>query len=284
MKVLQLTQVAVDLAAQNSPFSAGATVVAVNNSAEEVTVQGSVDQAFTVPVTLVAEAPAATTVVAAAPVVPAAEATGPTPTVVPTGTTAPVVPAAIVTPTETATTLTTTAVVPTEPTAALLATVVVTAEPTTVVVTTERGTVTLTTLRTRRAVVTTVIATVLTTEVIAPEVVAAQFVGERGQCKGGEQASGVADHKRRGQRVVGQQLIPDVGDRPLPHLRGSVVSGLSVAGTGRTGSINGNVRGRTPVSGLMPMTVVGDGNVLLPHPPLETVAVQRVGGAIFSVV
>lgn len=52
MRVLQLTEVATDLAEQLIPFLSDYTVVAVNQSAEAVLIQGSVDEAFTVPVTL----------------------------------------------------------------------------------------------------------------------------------------------------------------------------------------------------------------------------------------
>jgi len=53
MRSLQVTGTAIDLATQNSPFDAGSTVVAINFSAEsDVVVQGSVDEAFTVPVDL----------------------------------------------------------------------------------------------------------------------------------------------------------------------------------------------------------------------------------------
>ena len=52
MRVLEINNTAIDLAAQDAPFQTGNTVVAMNGSAEQRVVQGSVDAAFTAPVTL----------------------------------------------------------------------------------------------------------------------------------------------------------------------------------------------------------------------------------------
>ena len=60
MRALAVTETAIDLEAQTVPFLSNNTVVAVNYSAEEVTVQGAVDEAFTVPVTLATLAAAGT--------------------------------------------------------------------------------------------------------------------------------------------------------------------------------------------------------------------------------
>lgn len=52
MRVLEVNNTAIDLNAQAAPFLPNYTVVAVNTSAETRTLQGSVDAAFTSPVTL----------------------------------------------------------------------------------------------------------------------------------------------------------------------------------------------------------------------------------------
>jgi len=52
MRSLEVGNTAVDLAAQDAPFLSNYTVVAVNTSAEQRVLQGSVDAAFTSPVTL----------------------------------------------------------------------------------------------------------------------------------------------------------------------------------------------------------------------------------------
>lgn len=52
MRSLEVNNTAIDLQAQNIPFNPGSTVVAINTSAESRTIQGSVDAAFTSPVTL----------------------------------------------------------------------------------------------------------------------------------------------------------------------------------------------------------------------------------------
>jgi hypothetical protein len=52
MRVLEVNNTAIDLNAQVSPFQPNNTLVAINTSAETRTVQGSVDAAFTSPVTL----------------------------------------------------------------------------------------------------------------------------------------------------------------------------------------------------------------------------------------
>jgi hypothetical protein len=60
MRSLVITETAVDLAAQAAPFLPNYTAVAANFSAEEVTLEGSVDEAFTIPVTLATLAVAGT--------------------------------------------------------------------------------------------------------------------------------------------------------------------------------------------------------------------------------
>lgn len=52
MRVLEINNTAIDLQAQVSPFNPGATMVALNGSAESRVIQGSVDAAFTSPVTV----------------------------------------------------------------------------------------------------------------------------------------------------------------------------------------------------------------------------------------
>jgi hypothetical protein len=52
MKVLEVNNTAINLADKNVPFLSNYTVVAINTSAESRTLQGSVDAAFTSPVTL----------------------------------------------------------------------------------------------------------------------------------------------------------------------------------------------------------------------------------------
>lgn len=52
MRVLEINNTAIDLNAQVAPFMPNNTVVALNTSAETRVVQGSVDEAFTSPVTL----------------------------------------------------------------------------------------------------------------------------------------------------------------------------------------------------------------------------------------
>ena len=52
MKVLEVNNTAIDLNAQTAPFLPNYTVVAINTSAEQRVLQGSVDEAFTSPVTL----------------------------------------------------------------------------------------------------------------------------------------------------------------------------------------------------------------------------------------
>lgn len=61
MKSLEIGNTAVDLQAQENPFNPGATVVAVNSSAESRVLQGSVDEAFTSPVTIATLAAAGVT-------------------------------------------------------------------------------------------------------------------------------------------------------------------------------------------------------------------------------
>lgn len=53
MRVLEINNTAIDLNNQIAPFIPNNTVVALNGSAEQRVVQGSVDAAFTSPVTLV---------------------------------------------------------------------------------------------------------------------------------------------------------------------------------------------------------------------------------------
>jgi hypothetical protein len=60
MKVLEINNTAIDLQAQDIVFNPGATVVAINGSAEQRVVQGSVDAAFTSPVTVATLAAAGT--------------------------------------------------------------------------------------------------------------------------------------------------------------------------------------------------------------------------------
>lgn len=52
MRTLILSNTAVDLQAQASPFNPGATMVALNLSAGSLVIQGSDDAAFTTPVTV----------------------------------------------------------------------------------------------------------------------------------------------------------------------------------------------------------------------------------------
>lgn len=52
MRSLEVNNTAIDLQAQNVPFNPGSTVVAINTAAETRVIQGSVDEAFTAPVTL----------------------------------------------------------------------------------------------------------------------------------------------------------------------------------------------------------------------------------------
>lgn len=52
MRVLEVNNTAIDLNAQTAPFLSNNTVVAINTSAETRVIQGSVDAAFTSPVTL----------------------------------------------------------------------------------------------------------------------------------------------------------------------------------------------------------------------------------------
>lgn len=54
MRYLKLTNTAVDLQAQNVPFNPGSTFIALNLTAGTLTVQESVDAAFTSPVTVAA--------------------------------------------------------------------------------------------------------------------------------------------------------------------------------------------------------------------------------------
>ena len=52
MRALEVNNTAIDLAAQDAPFLSNYTVVAINSSAEQRVLQGSIDEAFTSPVTL----------------------------------------------------------------------------------------------------------------------------------------------------------------------------------------------------------------------------------------
>jgi ABC-type amino acid transport substrate-binding protein len=52
MKVLEVNNTVIDLSLQDAPFLSNYSVVAVNTSAEQRVLQGSVDAAFTSPVTL----------------------------------------------------------------------------------------------------------------------------------------------------------------------------------------------------------------------------------------
>jgi hypothetical protein len=52
MRVLEVNNTAIDLNAQVSPFQPNNSLVAINTSAESRVIQGSVDAAFTSPVTL----------------------------------------------------------------------------------------------------------------------------------------------------------------------------------------------------------------------------------------
>ena len=52
MRVLEVNNTAIDTSLQDAPFLSNNTVVAINTSAETRTLQGSVDAAFTSPVTL----------------------------------------------------------------------------------------------------------------------------------------------------------------------------------------------------------------------------------------
>lgn len=52
MRVLEINNTAIDLTVQDVPFLPNNTVIAVNTSAEQRVIQGSVDQAFTSPVTI----------------------------------------------------------------------------------------------------------------------------------------------------------------------------------------------------------------------------------------
>lgn len=52
MKVLEVNNTAIDLNAQVAPFLPNYTVVAINTSSEQRVIQGSVDSAFTSPVTI----------------------------------------------------------------------------------------------------------------------------------------------------------------------------------------------------------------------------------------
>ena len=60
MRVLEVNNTAIDLAAQNVPFLPNNTLVAINLAAEQRVIQGSVDAAFTSPVTLATLAAAGT--------------------------------------------------------------------------------------------------------------------------------------------------------------------------------------------------------------------------------
>lgn len=60
MRVLEINNTAIDLNEQSAPFLPNNTVVALNGSAEQRVVQGSVDEAFTAPVTLATLAAAGT--------------------------------------------------------------------------------------------------------------------------------------------------------------------------------------------------------------------------------
>lgn len=52
MRVLEINNTAINLAEQEAPFLSNYDVVIMNTSAEQRVVQGSVDAAFTAPVTL----------------------------------------------------------------------------------------------------------------------------------------------------------------------------------------------------------------------------------------
>jgi hypothetical protein len=52
MRALEVNNTAIDLALQDAPFLSNYTVVAINGSAEQRVLQGSVDEAFTSPVVL----------------------------------------------------------------------------------------------------------------------------------------------------------------------------------------------------------------------------------------
>ena len=52
MRYKKLTNAAVDLQAENTPFNPGATFIALNLTAGSLTVQESVDAAFTSPITV----------------------------------------------------------------------------------------------------------------------------------------------------------------------------------------------------------------------------------------
>jgi hypothetical protein len=52
MRVLEVNNTVIDTSLQDTPFLSNNTVVAINTSAESRTLQGSVDAAFTSPVTL----------------------------------------------------------------------------------------------------------------------------------------------------------------------------------------------------------------------------------------
>lgn len=60
MKCLEINNTAVNLATQDVPFLSNYSVVAINGSSEERVIQGSVDEAFTSPVTLATLAAAGT--------------------------------------------------------------------------------------------------------------------------------------------------------------------------------------------------------------------------------
>jgi ABC-type amino acid transport substrate-binding protein len=60
MRVLEVNNTAIDLNAQTAPFLPNYTVVAINTAAEQRVLQGSVDAAFTSPVTLATLAAAGT--------------------------------------------------------------------------------------------------------------------------------------------------------------------------------------------------------------------------------
>ena len=60
MRILEINNTAIDLSVQDAPFLPGYDVIAMNGSAEQRVVQGSVDQAFTSPVTLATLAAAGT--------------------------------------------------------------------------------------------------------------------------------------------------------------------------------------------------------------------------------
>ena len=52
MRVLEVNNTVIDTALQDAPFLPNYKVVAINTSAESRTIQGSVDAAFTTPVTI----------------------------------------------------------------------------------------------------------------------------------------------------------------------------------------------------------------------------------------